>query len=89
MRLRILVCWIVLALLILRVPALAADRPNTTFATGKWHNGPESIPRSFQAARSIFAGGMTDPLHAPLSNLEQGKLTAPKFSRKHACQVFD
>jgi hypothetical protein len=39
-------------------------------------------------ARAIFAGGMTDPLKAPLSNLENGKLTKPKRSGKHACAVF-
>lgn len=60
----------------------------TTFATGKWHNGPESLSLSFQRARAIFAGGMADPLNAPLSNLENGKLTPPKPSAKHACEVF-
>ena len=60
----------------------------TTFATGKWHNGPESLTTSFQSARAIFAGGMTDPLKAPLSNMVNGKLTEPKHSAKHACAVF-
>ena len=36
----------------------------TTFLSGKWHNGPEAIPASFQMARSVFAGGMTDPMQA-------------------------
>ena len=31
---------------------------------------------------------MTDPLKAPLSDLENGKLTQPKLSAKHACAVF-
>ena len=60
----------------------------TTFATGKWHNGADSLPLSFQTARSIFAGGMTDPLKAPLSDLQDGKLTKPKLARKHACAIF-
>jgi arylsulfatase A-like enzyme len=69
-------------------PAAFGQAGYVTFATGKWHNGTESLPLSFQAARAIFAGGMTDPLKAPLSNLEDGKLTKPRRSAKHACAVF-
>jgi arylsulfatase A-like enzyme len=69
-------------------PRAFAKAGYTTFMTGKWHNGPESIPMSFQIARSIFAGGMTDPLNAPLSNMIDGKLTEPKIAPKHACAIF-
>jgi arylsulfatase A-like enzyme len=69
-------------------PAAFGRAGYTTFATGKWHNGPPALPLSFQQARAIFAGGMTDPLKAPLSNLENGKLTEPKLCPKHACEAF-
>jgi len=69
-------------------PAAFGQAGYETFATGKWHNGAESLPLAFQTARAIFAGGMTDPLKAPLSNLEDGKLTKPKRAAKHACAVF-
>jgi arylsulfatase A-like enzyme len=69
-------------------PAAFGRAGYVTFATGKWHNGKESLPLSFQQARAIFAGGMTDLLKAPLSNLENGKLTEPKRSAKHACEAF-
>jgi arylsulfatase A-like enzyme len=59
-----------------------------TFMTGKWHNGPESLPASFQLARSVFVGGMTDPLHAPLCDLAGGKLGEPRTAPKHSCAVF-
>jgi arylsulfatase A-like enzyme len=36
----------------------------TTFLSGKWHNGLDSIPASFQIARSVFAGSMTNPMQA-------------------------
>ena len=69
-------------------PAAFGKAGYTTFATGKWHNGPESLRLSFQHARSIFAGGMTDPLKAPLSDMVDGKLTEPKVAPKHAGGVF-
>ncbi len=69
-------------------PAAFGQAGYATFATGKWHNGAESLPLSFQTARAIFAGGMTDPLKAPLSNLQDGKLTEPKRAGKHACAAF-
>jgi len=58
-----------------------------TFASGKWHNGPPSIPRSFQQARALFVGGMANPLKAPTSDmLPTGKLTPAKISPKHLCE---
>ncbi len=69
-------------------PAAFGRAGYTTFATGKWHNGKPSLPLSFQQARAIFAGGMTDPLKAPLSDLENGKLTEPQLCPKHACEAF-
>jgi arylsulfatase A-like enzyme len=60
----------------------------TTFMSGKWHNTPPSIPLSFQRARSVFTGGMTDPMKANLGHLENGKMTTPQLSPKHACAAF-
>jgi arylsulfatase A-like enzyme len=69
-------------------PAAFGKAGYTTFATGKWHNGKESLALSFQRAQAIFTGGMTDPRKAPLSDMVDGKLTEPKRSAKHACAVF-
>ncbi len=60
----------------------------TTFLSGKWHNGPDSLPASFQIARSVFAGGMTNPMQAKLSDMVDGKLGKPQLARRHACAVF-
>lgn len=58
-----------------------------TFASGKWHNGPPSIAKSFQQARALFVGGMANPLKAPTSDmLPTGKLTPAKISPKHLCE---
>lgn len=69
-------------------PAAFGNAGYTTFITGKWHNGSDSIKASFQIGRSIFAGGMTNPLQANLSDMIDGKLTKPQLAPKHACEVF-
>lgn len=69
-------------------PAAFGHSGYTTFISGKWHNGPKSIPASFQIARGIFAGGMTNPLEAKLSDVVDGKLAPPQLAPKHACEVF-
>jgi arylsulfatase A-like enzyme len=69
-------------------PAAFGRAGYTTFLSGKWHNGPASIPASFQIARSVFAGGMTDPMRAKLSDMVGGKLAPPALAPKHACAVF-
>src|SRR5580700_3349482 len=60
----------------------------TTFISGKWHNGPASLPKSFQIGRSIFVGGMTDPMRAKLSDMADGQVGKPQLAPKHACEVF-
>ena len=69
-------------------PAAFGRAGYRTFMTGKWHNGPASIPASFQSARAVFTGGMGDPMNLPLSDLVHGVLTQPAPSRRHACEVF-
>lgn len=69
-------------------PAAFGRAGYSTFISGKWHNTTPSIPKSFQRARSMFVGGMTDPMKANLSDLEGGTLTPPKLSPRHACAVF-
>ncbi len=69
-------------------PAAFGKAGYSTFISGKWHNGPKSISASFQTARSIFAGGMTNPLNAKLSDVVNGTLEPPQLASKHACEVF-
>ncbi len=59
-----------------------------TFMTGKWHNGEASLARIFPTARSVFVGGMTNPLQAPLCDVIDGKLTKPRIATQHACAGF-
>ncbi len=60
----------------------------TTFVSGKWHNGDASLVRSFQTARSMFTGGMTNPLQAKLRDVTDGRVGEAKLSSKHACEAF-
>ena len=69
-------------------PAAFARAGYDTFISGKWHNTPASVPLSFQRAQSLFTGGMTNPMRAPLGNLENGKMGPNKISPKHACESF-
>ena len=69
-------------------PAAFGRAGYDTFVSGKWHNGEESISKSFQVARSIFFGGMTDPLKAPLSDVVDGKAAKARVGSRHACEVF-
>lgn len=69
-------------------PAAFSRAGYTTFMSGKWHNTPPSLPLSFQRARSVFVGGMTDPMKAKLGHLEGKQLTPPEISAKHACAAF-
>lgn len=69
-------------------PAAYGRAGYTTFMTGKWHNGADSIAASFQIARAVFAGGMTNPMQAKLSDMTDGKLGKPVLAPKHACAVF-
>lgn len=69
-------------------PAAFGRAGYTTFVSGKWHNTSQSVPLSFQQARSLFTGGMTNPLKAPLSSLKDGTMTPAEISAKHACEIF-
>ena len=69
-------------------PESFAKAGYSTFASGKWHNGNTSLPRVFQIARSMFTGGMTNPMQAKLSDVKDGKVGPAKTSKKHACEIF-
>ncbi len=69
-------------------PAAFGRAGYSTFISGKWHNTPASVPLSFQRAQSLFTGGMTNPMQAPLGSLENGKMGPTKISPKHACATF-
>jgi arylsulfatase A-like enzyme len=60
----------------------------STFVSGKWHNGDPSLVRGFQVARSMFTGGMTNPMQASLRDVVDGKVGPAHLAPRHACEVF-
>lgn len=70
-------------------PAAFGRAGYSTFMTGKWHNGEKSLLASFQAAHSVFLGGMTNPMQAKLSDLTNGGMAPPHVQAgRHACSTF-
>ena len=69
-------------------PAAFGRAGYTTFMTGKWHNDRGAIAHSFQIARSVFFGGMGDPMKLKLCDLVDGKLTPPHQAKKHSIATF-
>ena len=69
-------------------PAAFGRAGYATFMSGKWHNHPTSLIASFQQARAVFVGGMTNPLHAELHDVADGKLVARPPAHQHACATF-
>ncbi|MBM3472467.1 MAG: DUF4976 domain-containing protein [Armatimonadetes bacterium] len=51
-------------------PQVFRDNGYTTFATGKWHNGPWSFAQSFAGGENIFFGGMSDHLEVPVHDFD-------------------
>lgn len=70
-------------------PQSFAEAGYATFATGKWHNGPESLLKSFQQGKAIFFGGMGDPYDLPLRDISPGHtLVNDRKSGEHSVKVF-
>jgi arylsulfatase A-like enzyme len=69
-------------------PAAFGRAGYTTFMTGKWHNGKPALLASFQQARAVFIGGMTNPMHAELHDLASGQLVTRPPAHQHACATF-
>jgi len=60
-----------------------------TFITGKWHNQPPALLRSFQEGKSIFLGGMGDPYKLQVQDIgADGKLTPRRTVEKHSIEAF-
>src|SRR5688572_18709000 len=70
------------------LPELMRDAGYETFATGKWHNGKESLLRAFPEARSMFLGGMDDHTRLPVFDIVQGRATEKRVASRFSSEEF-
>lgn len=60
-----------------------------TFITGKWHNEPESLLRSFAEGKAVFLGGMGNPYKLGLVDISTDhQLVNKRTSGEHAVKLF-
>lgn len=72
-------------------PEILSEQGYSTFATGKWHNGPKLFNRSFANGASIFFGGMSDHVSIPLHAYDpSGRYPASegKASERFSSETF-
>lgn len=72
-------------------PEVFKNHGFTTFVTGKWHNGRESLARSFTNGSAIFLGGMHDHFTVPVFEFDPtGKYpqSAAKIGNKFSSELF-
>ena len=72
-------------------PQVFREHGFTTFVTGKWHNGRESLARSFDSGAAIFFGGMHDHFRMPVFDFDPtGKYSRAKQKvvEKFSSQLF-
>ncbi len=61
----------------------------TTFITGKWHNEPRSLLRSFAQGKAIFFGGMSSHEEVPLADISpEGTLVNARMEEKFSSEIF-
>lgn len=72
-------------------PQVFREHGFTTFVTGKWHNGRESLARSFDAGQAIFFGGMNHHFRMPVFDFDPTGKYPPanrKVVEKFSSELF-
>ena len=59
-----------------------------SFIIGKWHNGKNTLDRSFANGRSVYMGGMADHTNFEVQDLKNGKLSNKRPAGGFSSTVF-
>ena len=71
------------------LPALLGEKGNyTSFIIGKWHNGKNTLDRSFSNGRALYMGGMANHADFQIQDLTDGKLTPKRAANGFSSTVF-
>lgn len=70
------------------MPELLGHAGYETFATGKWHNGAESILRGFQRGEAVYLNGMGDHTKLNVVDLVDGEAVNPRVGKKFSSELF-
>ena len=70
------------------LPKRLARAGYQTFITGKWHNGKESVSRSFQHGKAVYIGGMGDHTKLTVNDLVDNELVNERLGGKFSSELF-
>ncbi|MGC8639889.1 MAG: sulfatase-like hydrolase/transferase [Isosphaeraceae bacterium] len=70
-------------------PEMFARDGYSTFITGKWHNGRQSVLRAFQQGKAVFLGGMGNPYALPIQDFSSDHtMVNQRKSGEHSVKLF-
>jgi arylsulfatase A-like enzyme len=70
-------------------PQRLQEHGYTTFATGKWHNNPTALLKSFQQGKAVMMGGMSNHEEVPIVDISPGgRLINRRTGEKLSSELF-
>ncbi len=70
------------------MPDWFAKNGYTTFGTGKWHNGKSTFEATFQKAKNVMLGGMSDHFNVPCNDMGLDGKLAPSGTKGFSTDLF-
>lgn len=70
------------------MPAYFAKNGYETFGTGKWHNEKSAFETTFQKAKNVMLGGMSDHFKVPCNDMGADGKLAPSGTKGFSTDLF-